>query len=73
MTFFKDKLDKELGEAPRFSQPLQKRILQHVQHKKKKKSAISNNNYWGSRGDTTAVILYGSFETSRNYETCYDY
>ncbi|MGG2056117.1 DUF4181 domain-containing protein [Lysinibacillus pakistanensis] len=32
MTFFKNKLDKELGEAPRFSQPLQKRILQHVKH-----------------------------------------
>ena len=36
MTFFKNKLDKELGEAPRFSQPLQKRILQHVQHKKRR-------------------------------------
>jgi len=36
MTSFKDKLDKELGEAPRFSQPLQKRILQHVKHKKRR-------------------------------------
>jgi len=32
MTSFKDKLDKELGDTPRFSQPLQKRILQHVKH-----------------------------------------
>ncbi|KOP72749.1 hypothetical protein AMS59_17770 [Lysinibacillus sp. FJAT-14745] len=30
MTSFKDKLDKELGEAPRFSQQLQERILQNV-------------------------------------------
>lgn len=30
MTFFKDKLDKELGEAPRFSQQLQERILHNV-------------------------------------------
>ncbi|MFJ6207992.1 hypothetical protein [Lysinibacillus sp. NPDC092081] len=30
MTFFKDKLDKEIGEAPRFSQQLQERILQNV-------------------------------------------
>ena len=36
MTSFKDKLDKELGEVPRFSQPLQKRILQHVKHKKRR-------------------------------------
>lgn len=36
MTSFKDKLDKELGDTPRFSQPLQKRILQHVQHKKRR-------------------------------------
>jgi len=30
MTSFKDKLDKELGEAPRFSQQLQERILHNV-------------------------------------------
>ncbi len=34
MTSFKDKLDKELGEAPRFSQSLQERIMQNVKQQK---------------------------------------
>jgi hypothetical protein len=38
MTSFKDKLDKELGEAPRFSQQLQKRILQNVNQQNKQTS-----------------------------------
>ncbi|MGE7675580.1 DUF4181 domain-containing protein [Lysinibacillus sp. NPDC094403] len=35
MTSFKDKLDKELGEAPRFSQQLQESILQNVYQQNK--------------------------------------
>ncbi|MGA3601696.1 hypothetical protein [Lysinibacillus agricola] len=38
MTSFKDKLDKELGEAPRFSQQLQERILQNVNQQNKQTS-----------------------------------
>ncbi|MEY9973964.1 uncharacterized membrane protein YjjP (DUF1212 family) [Lysinibacillus sp. RC46] len=38
MTSFKDKLDKELGEAPRFSQQLQERILQNVSQQNKQPS-----------------------------------
>ncbi|MFJ5563061.1 hypothetical protein [Lysinibacillus xylanilyticus] len=36
MTSFKDKLDKELGEVPRFSQQMQERILQNVSQQNKK-------------------------------------
>ncbi|MGE7914730.1 DUF4181 domain-containing protein [Lysinibacillus xylanilyticus] len=39
MTSFKDKLDKELGEAPRFSQQLQERILQNVNQQNKQSSS----------------------------------
>ncbi|MFJ7980691.1 hypothetical protein ACIQ1D_10380 [Lysinibacillus xylanilyticus] len=38
MTSFKDKLDKELGEVPRFSQQMQERILQNVSQQNKKPS-----------------------------------
>ncbi|WP_285398535.1 DUF4181 domain-containing protein [Lysinibacillus sp. fls2-241-R2A-57] len=38
MTSFKDKLDKELGEAPRFSRQLQERILQNVNQQNKQSS-----------------------------------
>lgn len=35
MTTFKEKLDQELGEAPRFTQSLQQDILQRVQQEKR--------------------------------------
>lgn len=40
MTAFKEKLDQELGEAPRFTESLQEDILRQVQHEKKSKTLV---------------------------------
>lgn len=40
MTAFKEKLDQELGEAPRFTESLQEDILRQVQHEKKQNAGL---------------------------------